>query len=124
MTDNGTFVTEYVGCPKCFEAIEKVLVRDTEYLKGVAIPRWKTYFFKSALGRFKDKIKGIFPRPVPTLPIVAGKVSGINFKDSIWSFRNIYGPMIVREICHPVRIAIISSHDDNFLLSLTPEKRN
>ncbi|GAI56669.1 unnamed protein product, partial [marine sediment metagenome] len=58
MSERGSFVTEYMYCDACFEAVKTKLVRDCKFLRGVVIPMWSGDESRSEL------------------PIIAGKVGG------------------------------------------------
>ncbi len=88
MSERGSFVTEYIYCDRCLEVAKRVLLEDHKYLKGVEIPMWGggTGF----------------------LPIIAGKVGGMYSGEEIVTFEHEIAPELAKEICHPMRIAVLA----------------
>jgi len=87
MSERGSFVTEYIYCPKCLERMRAALLRNEKYLCSSSIPSWLS----------GDE----------QLPIIAGKVGGLGRGDEFLeiafnTFDESNAP------CHPVRIAVLS----------------
>lgn len=99
MSERGSFTTEYIYCDKCLEAVKSVLISDEKYLKGIQIPMW---------GGGDG-----------SLPIIAGKIGGMSSGEEIWSFKYEEQPEIEKNICHPVRIAILAENGEE-IIYLTP----
>lgn len=86
MSERGSFVTEYIYCPKCFEAVKGVLLDRDKYLCSVQIPSWTEQ----------------------EIPIIAGKIGGLGSGDEVIEFEFELMPRIEKQICHSVVVCIIS----------------
>ena len=95
MSERGSFVTEYIYCPKCLEAAKKVLLREEKYFCSCQVPSWKE-------GEF--------------LPIIAGKIGSV-FKDS--EFQDL--DILANALCHPLRIGVIFEYGAN-MITVIPKK--
>ncbi len=86
MSERGSFVTEYIYCPKCFQAAKSVLLAREKSLCSVAIPHWNP------------------EKEGPELPIIAGKIG------HAWSIAHAMeheiAPDLIDVLCHPLRIAL------------------
>lgn len=87
MSERGSFVTEYVYCPKCFEVLKTVLLGNDKYLKSEVVPSWES-----------DR----------RLPIIAGKIGGLYGGEELDEMEHKYGLEIEAGICHPVRLAVLA----------------
>jgi len=101
MSERGSFVTEYVYCPKCFEALRAELVRDDKFLKGVVIPGW------GDIGH--------------ELPIIAGKIGGLSSGEEILDMENDIGWRLDQTLCHRVRIAVLADSGESKIVECGPE---
>ena len=88
MSERGSFVTEYIYCPKCFEAAKKILLDRVKYLCSQTIDSWA-------------------PGDV-CLPIIAGKVGGGYSNEEFVTFETEYVPDLEAVLCHPLRIAVLA----------------
>ncbi len=96
MSERGSFVTQYIYCPDCFEAAKKILLGDGKYLDSTVI---------------KDK------------PIIAGKIGGLYGGDEFTTFIGII-PDLEKTICHNLRIAVLSDSDGERIFILNPLKQS
>jgi hypothetical protein len=86
MSDRGAFVTEYIYCEQCFEALKPVLCRGWKNLDGFVVPCGDG--------------KGIYP-------IIAGKVSELYEGGEITMLNVVARGEIEAAICHPITIAVL-----------------
>lgn len=93
MSERGSFVTQYIYCPKCLAAAEAVLLQDNKGLKGVRIP---------VAGNFGD---GLYP-------IIAGKVGGLFGGEELQAFESELIPALEPGLCHPLRIAVLAEEGE------------
>lgn len=89
MSERGSFVTEYIHCPKCLAAAKAVLMQDNKGLKGVQIP---------VAGSVSE---GLYP-------IIAGKVGGMFGGEELQVFESELIPALEPVLCHPLRIAVLA----------------
>ena len=85
MSERSSFVTEYIYCDECFEAVKEVMCGREKYLCSLAIPSWT--------GK--------------ELPIVAGKTGGLGGGDDVILMEDELIPELKKRICHTVRVAVI-----------------
>ena len=107
MSERGSFVTEYIYCPKCADAVERVLQGEHKYLCTTRLPGWMR--------------TGVLRRRV-ALPIVAGKIGGLYSGEELVSFEQEYMPVLSGAICHPVRVAVISDTGGARLFTVAPRE--
>lgn len=88
MSERGSFVTQYMHCPKCLAAAKSVLLQDNKGLKGIEIP---------VAGGFG----GLYP-------IIAGKVGGLFAGEELQVFEIELIPLLEPVLCHPLRIAVLA----------------
>lgn len=93
MSQRGSFVTEYLYCAKCFEAVKHVLLEHDKSLCSVVVPHWNT------------------SKEGAELPIIAGKI-GHSFS-AAHAMEFDLAPELARVICHPVRIAVLDDVGPN-----------
>lgn len=106
MSDRGSFVTEYIYCSECLEAVKSVLLSDHKYLCSRQLPTWTDYPFEKAL------------------PILAGKIGGLYPGEELDDFRNEFIPALEKLICHTVRIAVLAEEGSEiFTIEPKLEKR-
>lgn len=98
MSDRGSFVTEYVYCGKCFEAIKKYLLGNEKYLCSTTIPSW----CKST--------------EEPELPIIAGKFGGSYSGEELINFKYNIIPKIEKVICHKLRVAVLAEEGEEIFI--------
>jgi len=87
MSERGSFVTEYVYCAKCFEAIKPILLDNEKFLCSRVIPSWE---------EGQD------------FPIIAGKIGGLYLEEELHTFEFGLNEKISKVICCPVRIAVLA----------------
>ena len=88
MSQRGSFVTEYIYCDKCANAVEAVLT--TNRHKYLCAQRLRSY------------------EGDDMLPIIAGKVGGLYNGEEEHVFEFELVPEIEAAICHPVGIAVMA----------------
>lgn len=101
MSERGSFVTEYIGCPKCWAAARQLLLVDTEHDK----------FFRA----FESG-----PVDGKPLPIIAGKIGGLYFGEELVDFESHYAPALAAVICHPLRVAVLSDTGGERFFNVAP----
>lgn len=87
MSERGSFVTEYIHCKACLEAVKDVLLANGKLLCSRQMDSWEG--------------KG------EVLPIIAGKVGSTFAGGEVMVFEDDYIPQLEKRICHPVRIAVL-----------------
>ena len=92
MSERGSFVTQYVYCEKCFEALKPILIQDHKYHCSISLPGWT------------GLEKG--------LPIIAGKIGGLYSGEELDTFEDEIVPLIQVAICHQIRIAVIAEEGE------------
>jgi len=100
MSERGSFVTEYIYCPKCFEAAKGVLLARDKYLCSIAIPHWDEF----------SRNEG------PELPIIAGKIGGLGEGEELITFEFDINEKLSEVLCHPMRIAVLADSDERFFI--------
>ncbi|KKQ03952.1 MAG: hypothetical protein US15_C0073G0007 [Candidatus Moranbacteria bacterium GW2011_GWF1_36_4] len=95
MSERGSFVTEYVYCAKCFEAIKPILLDDEKFLCSRILPSWE---------------------PGQLLPIIAGKIGGLYLGEELHTFDFELNEKISKVICHPIRIAVLAETGEQIFL--------
>jgi hypothetical protein len=101
MSERGSFVTEYVYCGKCFEAVKKVLLLREKHLCSVVVPHWNA------------------EREGPEMPIIAGKVGGFGAGDELLTFELGFNEELAKVLCHPMRIAVLAESGER-VFTVTP----
>jgi len=101
MSERGSFVTEYIYCPKCLEILLKAfkIGKREKYLCAVQIPSW---------------IVG------EELPVIAGKVGGTFDDDECDTIQQAIKD-IKEKTCHPVKVLISCASGNSFIMELIPE---
>lgn len=87
MSERGSFITEYVYCPKCFQACREILLQKGKYHHSIVIPSWE--------GNGKE------------LPIIAGKLGGFHSGVEVEVMEKELKPLLDERLCHLVRIVVI-----------------
>jgi len=95
MSERGSFVTEFIYCPNCFEAIKPILIDDNKYLDSTTIK---------------------------TRPIIAGKIGGLYAGEELHTFEFDLIPQLEKVICHKIRIAVLSDTGGNKIFIVRPQK--
>lgn len=95
MSERGSFVTEYVYCPECFDVLCERLCQNSKYLKGVVIPSW---------------IPGM------NLPIIAGKIGDLAPGGEVRTMEEVLSG-VNHELCHEVRIAVLCENGQSEILT-------
>ena len=90
MSERGSFITQYIYCNKCFEAVKDVLVSDDKFLKGIIIPSWTG----------NDEL---------LFPIIGGKIGADYSGEEADIFELELIPKIQQKMCkdHYLKIAVI-----------------
>jgi hypothetical protein len=101
MSELGSFVTQYICCEDCLNAVKKVLLSSDRNFMSVEIPHWNG----------GDK----------PLPIIAGKISGLYAGEELDVFRDEFIPKIQPTICHEIRIAVIAEEGEE-VFKVLPQK--
>lgn len=106
MSERGSFVTEYIFCPKCLKAVKEILLCKSKWLCSQQIDTW-------------DSIRN-------PIPIVAGKVGGLYSNEELIDFSEIYIPALSKLICHPLRIAVLAENGERIfrIEPVTKQKSN
>jgi len=107
MSERGSFCTEYVNCPRCFEILKKYLLGREKFLCSTVIPTWEK----------DDPTLNYHPKP---MPIIAGKIGGMYNGEECIIFRDIYKDRIEAEICHPVRVVVMADSGKTEIFELQP----
>ena len=92
MSERGSFVTEYIYCEDCFEAVKKVI-----------------------LEHFKPELLWL-----SKLPIIAGWIGGSYSGQELSDFGYGIKPEIEKVICHDVRIAVHSEGEGSEIFTIHP----
>lgn len=101
MSERGSFVTEYIYCERCLDAIKPILLRDSKGLRGTMMPSWTE-------------------AETPFLPIIAGKIGESYPGGEMHAFEYGLLPRIASVICHPVRIAVLADNGDSAVFTAEP----
>jgi len=101
MSERGSFITEYIYCPKCLEVLKGVLLGHEKHLMSIEIPHWNG---------------GVKP-----LPIIAGKIGGLYSGEELNTFEFEFVPEIKKTICHPIRIAVIADEGER-IFKISPNQ--
>lgn len=113
MSQRASFVTEYIYCAKCADAVESVLCAERyKHLCAVRVPMW-----------IVDGVStegGAAPKP---LPIIAGKVGGLYSGEEFHIFEFELNDEIATVICHPVTVVVVgdSCHVDLRTFRIEPK---
>lgn len=95
MSQRGSFVTEYIYCDKCADAVEAFLCADPrKYLCAYRVPGWMEGISVEGNQQWK-------------LPIIAGKIGGLYDGEEADSFEFDVIPGLAKVICHPVTVAVL-----------------
>lgn len=100
VSERGSFITEYIYCEKCFNAVREILLANGKFLQSVEIPHWNN-------------------KEGSTLPIIAGKIGGTYPGDELDTFMLEFIPKIKKVICHDVRIAVLGDSGEQ-IFKITP----
>ena len=92
MSERGSFTTEFIYCPHCLKAVQKILIGNEKRLNSITIPN---------------------------LPIIAGKVGGSYQGEELTIFELEYIPILEEAICHPMRIAVLADEGEK-IFTITP----
>jgi len=88
MSNQGSFITEYMYCNKCFEAVKPILLGNEKYICSRVLPGWDG----------DDHL----------LPIIAGKIGGLYHLEELHIFESGTIPEMEKVICHKITIAVIA----------------
>lgn len=98
MSEQGSFITEYIHCPQCFESVKPILLARRKHLCSEVILSWT--------------------EEGEELPIIAGKIGGMYPQEEIHDFENGIILELEKVICHPMRIAVLAEEGESILLAL------
>ena len=93
MSERGSFVTQFIYCSECLEAVKKVLLSDDKYLDSSII---------------KNR------------PIIGGKIGGSYEGEGLTTFELELIPKLEELICHQVRIAVLSDSGGDKIFIVNP----
>lgn len=97
MSERGSFVTEWMYCDRCAQCAKEVLGQSEKHLTGIAIP-WP----------HDNNLE---------MPIVAGRIGGLYQGEEIDAMRELIKAHLEPILCHAVRIAVLSEHDEVILVA-------
>lgn len=97
MSERGSFVTEYIYCEKCADAVESLLCSDPH--EGLCAQRLTGWPMPGGA------VEG--PEQTWKLPIIAGKVGGLYDGEEAQVFEFELIPKIAAVICHPVTVVVL-----------------
>lgn len=95
MSQRGSFVTEFIFCPKCLDAAKKILVDSHKYLYSDQLT-----------------IHG------SSLPIVGGKVGDTRSDGELREFEHELIPALEAKICHPMRVAVLAEDGERIFYAV------
>ena len=96
MSQRGSFVTEYIYCEKCADAVESVLCSERhKFLCACRLPGYSDPQIGSETGQSWK------------LPIIAGKVGGLYDGEESHVFEFELIPELAEVVCHPVTVAVL-----------------
>ena len=87
MSQRGSFVTEYIYCDACAQALGSLLTSENH--KFLCAPRLRSW------------------QEGETLPSIAGKVGGLYDGEEVHVFELALNPQIEAVICHPLTIVVL-----------------
>ena len=96
MSQRGSFVTEYIYCEKCADAVEAVLCAERH-----------KYLCAQRLAGYSDPQISIEGGEGWKLPIIAGKVGGLYDGEESHVFEFELIPQLAEVVCHPVTFAVL-----------------
>jgi len=99
MSERGSFITEYMYCEKCFNAVKEILLSTGYNIHPIVIP-WSSS---------------------EHLPIIAGKIGGLYSGEELVHMEYDIVPKIEKKICHNVRIAVLAECGEK-IFTAHPEK--
>lgn len=103
MSERGSFITEYIYCPECFEQAKKVLLMQEKYLCSQILDSWSS-------GNI-------------TMPIIAGKIGGLYCGEELDTFIGELIPAIEALICHSMRIAVLAETGERIFFLVPAEEQ-
>lgn len=101
MSERGSFVTEYIYCPKCLDAAKKALLDDEKYLCSRQLASWES-----------DR---------EFLPIISGKLGGLYAGEELSVIRDALKGSEERPCC-PVRIAVVTEGNGVWVIEWGPKE--
>lgn len=108
MSERGSFITEYIYCDKCFDAVKSVFEKFKE---------GKYFNYSQVLGYYNEP-NHIYSE---NLPILAGKIGALFRRGELFTFRTEIIPDIAEKICHPLRIAVLAEVGEE-IFNINPKK--
>jgi len=131
MSQRGSFISEYLYCPDCFEALHKILL-DGSLTAGEiklfasevskhkkTIPALVKHWFKRK--RNLDFVPLIFrQKPINFVPILGGFVRGLWGGEELSIFENDLREHIENTICHKLQIAVFAESEEGVVLTFIP----
>lgn len=95
MPQRGTFVTDYIYCGRCRDAVAEVLQVDSD----------SGWFYGRALD--PDHI-------------IAGLIKGDSPGDEVAMMKSRHAPVLAAAICHPLRLAVLGENGDSAIILIRP----
>lgn len=92
MSERGSFVTEYIYCPRCLEAARGVLCGEVDKF-------WAA-----------TQLPGL--HRITPLPIIAGRIGGSWPGEELSIFQEEIVPALSAVICHDMRIVVLAENGD------------
>lgn len=111
MSDRGSFCTEYIYCPKCFNAVKNVILKDQGDCFYCKIRNQRNDFTHYS-------IKSVFD--TKNIQIVCGFISSTASGFEILAFKESIIPELKKVICHEVRIVVIAENGER-IFSIKPK---
>jgi hypothetical protein len=96
MSERGSFVTEYIYCVACFDAIWAAFNANEKYLRSIQIPTW-------GKNDTREEMTGPNGRAL-SLPIIAGKIGGLYPGEEHASISDLLNSV---KVCHDVRVSVL-----------------
>ena len=101
MSERGTFITDYIYCPKCLEIAKSVLLSNDKGMCSIIIPSWQ--------GDGK------------MLPVIAGTIGGSFPGEGVMEFEVTIVPILEDSVCHSFRIAVMGDEGERIFI-INPSK--
>lgn len=104
MSERGSFVTEFIYCPKCLDACRKLFYHDKSNVYSAPI------LLTNDSGAIKD------------LPIVAGLIKSSFPTGELIIMEFDLIPLLETEICHSVRICVLAEQGEQIFTAKPKDK--
>lgn len=104
MSKLGSFCTEYIQCERCLESARKILIGSDETLCSIQLPHWSAH---------------PTPDQGPSLPIIAGRLSGFRKGEELGVMRQLMH-QLEKRICHELRITVLGEDGISAIVKAVP----